>query len=116
VDGLALVAPGPSASFEIDPLDWLRTPREDPATRVAPAVLDLHLPSVCVMGSDDIESACRGLANVPAYRVVRLPGSHHFDGNFAAVGNAVAAFIQGVVRGVSASQGGSLASGRGIRH
>jgi len=96
IDGLVLIAPGPSASFEIDPLDWLRTPPEDPATRVAPTVQELRLPTLCVMGEDDTESACRGLANVPAFRVARLPGSHHFDGNYAAVGDTITRFIQEV--------------------
>jgi type IV secretory pathway VirJ component len=93
IDGLALVAPGPSASFEIDPLDWLRTPPEDPTMRVAPAVQEVRLPTLCVAGSEDPESACHAVANVPAFRVVRLPGSHHFDGNYAAVGETIATFI-----------------------
>jgi type IV secretory pathway VirJ component len=94
IEGLALVAPGPSASFEIDPLDWLRTPPEDPATRVAPAVRELRLPTLCVQGSEDTESACGALPNAPPFHVVRLPGSHHFDGNYAAVGDTIAVFIQ----------------------
>ncbi len=99
VDGLTLVAPGPSASFEIDPLDWVRTPREDPNTRVAPAVQDLRLPTLCVTGTEETGSACGALPGAPVYRVVRLPGSHHFDGNYAAVGNTIVAFIESVIAG-----------------
>jgi type IV secretory pathway VirJ component len=97
IDGLVLVAPGLSASFEIDPLDWLQTPREDPATRVAPAVQQVGLPTLCVMGTEDTESACRGLANVPVFRVAQLPGTHHFNGNYAAVGDTIATFIRSVM-------------------
>ena len=43
-------APGLSASFEIDPLDWIRTPRENPETRVAPAVRAVGLPTLCLAG------------------------------------------------------------------
>jgi type IV secretory pathway VirJ component len=95
--GLALVAPGPSASFEIDPLDWLRTPPEDPATRVAPAVQALGVRALCVQGADDTESACRDLPGDPLVRVARLPGSHHFDGNYEAVGDSIAVFVQSIV-------------------
>jgi len=94
IAGLVLVAPGPSASFEIDPLDWLRTPAEDPTTRVAPAMQALRLPTLCVMGTEDTGSACRGLPDVSVFHVARLPGTHHFDGNYAAVGDTIAAFIR----------------------
>ncbi len=94
IDGLVLVAPGPSASFEIDPLDWIRTPREDPATRVAPAIQASGLPALCVMGSDDTETVCSTLRGSPRCQVVSLPGSHHFDGNYAAVGDTIARFVE----------------------
>lgn len=94
IAGLVLVAPGPSAGFEIDPLDWLRTPAEDPATRVAPAVQDLRLPTLCIMGTEDTGSACRGLPTVSVFHVARLPGSHHFDGNYTSVGDTISLFVR----------------------
>ncbi len=93
VAGLLLVAPGPSASFEIDPLDWIRTPAADPATRVAPAVAHLRLPTLCIAGTDDDESACRHLNAPGRTSVVLLPGSHHFNGDYEAVARAIDAFI-----------------------
>ncbi len=97
IDGFVLVAPSRSASFEIDPLDWVRTPREDPTTRVAPALVDIRLPTLCVMGADDTESGCAALPHAPPFQVVSLPGSHHFDGNYAAIGDTIAQFIRMVV-------------------
>jgi type IV secretory pathway VirJ component len=120
--GLALVTPGPSASFEIDPLDWVRTPKENPATRIAPALRAIGLPTLCVLGTTEDADECpserdsvdwsaahgaagvaadvsaRGVAGVPqgratGLRIVRLPGSHHFHGDYAAVGRAIADFI-----------------------
>jgi type IV secretory pathway VirJ component len=92
--GLVLIAPGTSASFEIDPLDWIRTPAENPATRVAPAIHEDALPVVCVAGTDEDDSPCGSLAGLQASRIVRLPGAHHFNGDYAAVANAVASFIR----------------------
>ncbi len=92
--GLALIAPGPSASFEIDPLDWIRKPAENAETRVAPAVRADGVPTLCLAGADEDDSPCATLAGVPTIRVVRLPGSHHFNSNYSAVGETVAQFIR----------------------
>jgi len=92
--GIVMIAPGLSASFEIDPLDWIRTPEENPASRVAPAVRTLAIPALCLAGASEEDSPCPSLAGAPDVRVVRLPGSHHFDNDYAAVGEAVAQFIR----------------------
>jgi type IV secretory pathway VirJ component len=91
--GLALIAPGPSASFEIDPLDWIRTPQENAQTRVAPAVRANGLATVCIAGADEDDTPCQLLNGAPGVRVVRLPGSHHFNSDYSAVGEAVYQFI-----------------------
>jgi type IV secretory pathway VirJ component len=92
--GLTLIAPGPSASFEIDPLDWIRKPAENAATRVAPAVRADGVATLCLSGADEDDSPCTALTGAPAVRVVRLPGSHHFNSNYSAVGETVAQFIR----------------------
>jgi type IV secretory pathway VirJ component len=97
VTGLVLVGPGLSASFEIDPLDWIRTPAENPATRVAAAVRALGLPTLCVAGSQEDDTPCTSLVGAPGVRVVRLPGSHHFNSDYQAVADAVFQFIQATI-------------------
>jgi type IV secretory pathway VirJ component len=92
--GLILIAPGPSASFEIDPLDWIRTPTENPETRVATAVRNLSVPTLCVSGAEEEDSPCPSVAALPGVRSVRLPGSHHFNSDYSAVAEAVAGFIR----------------------
>jgi len=92
--GLALIAPGPSASFEIDPLDWIRKPQENPETRVAPAIRADAVPTLCLAGADEDDSPCGSLGGISSVRVVRLPGSHHFNSNYSAVGETVAQFIR----------------------
>ena len=97
LSGLAIIAPGLSASFEIDPLDWVRTPAENPAARVAPAVRDLGTPALCVAGVDETDTPCAALAGAPGVKVVRLPGSHHFNSDYQAVAETVLDFIRTVV-------------------
>jgi type IV secretory pathway VirJ component len=94
LSGLILIAPSTSASFEIDPLDWVRNPPENAATLVAPAVRDAGLPSLCLAGVDEDDTPCPSIAGVAGVKVVRLPGSHHFDSDYAAVGDAVLQFIR----------------------
>ena len=92
--GIVLIGPGLSASFEIDPLDWVRTPEENPATRVGDAIRAIALPTLCLAGTDEEDSPCPPLATMPAIRVVRLPGSHHFNGDYGAVAEAVNQFVR----------------------
>jgi type IV secretory pathway VirJ component len=95
--GLVLIAPGPSASFEIDPLDWIRKPAENPETRVAAAIRVDTVATLCLSGAAEDDSPCPTLAGAPMVRVARLPGSHHFDSNYSAVGETVAQFIRATV-------------------
>ena len=94
LSGLALISPSESASFEIDPLDWIRRPRDNPATRVAPAVREVGLPTLCLSGQDEDDTPCPALTGTPLVRVVRLPGSHHFNNDYTAVAETVRRFIQ----------------------
>jgi len=94
VTGLVLIAPSKSASFEIDPLDWVRTPADNPATHTVPAIRQLGLPVLCLSGADETDSPCPALAGAPGVRVSRLPGSHHFKGDYAAVADTVHEFIR----------------------
>ncbi len=94
LSGLVLISPGPSASFEINPLDWIRRPPDNPATRVAPAVRAVGLPTVVLCGASDEDTPCPELEGAAGVRVVRLPGSHHFDSDYTAVADAVLAFLR----------------------
>lgn len=95
IAGLVLIAPSPSASFEIDPLDWVRAPTQNSATMVAPAVRADLVPTLCLAGSEEEDTPCPSLAGAPGVRVVRLPGSHHFNSDYAAVADVVLQFIRG---------------------
>jgi type IV secretory pathway VirJ component len=92
--GLVLIAPGPSASFEIDPLDWVRKPQPNAATRVDAAVRADAVSTLCLSGADEDDSPCSALTAAAGVRAVQLPGSHHFNSNYSAVGQIVAEFIR----------------------
>jgi len=99
LSGLVLIAPGLSASFEIDPLDWIRTPQENPATRIAPAVRDLALPTLCLAGADETDTPCALVAGAPGIKTVRLPGSHHFNSDYSLVAETVLDFVRAASAG-----------------
>ncbi len=79
IAGLLLLAPGASASFRVNPLDWIREPPVDPKHRVDDAARRLGgLRILCVTGVDDT-TACGALADIPGVTVARVPGTHHFE-------------------------------------
>lgn len=91
IAALILLAPSSSASFRVDPLDWVRTPPVDPAHRVDDALRTLSgLRTLCLTGRDDADSACGALGAVPGVEAVSLDGDHHFDGT----ANGIAAAIE----------------------
>ena len=59
-------------------------------------VREVGLPTLCLAGSDEDDTPCTLLAGTPGVKVVRLPGSHHFDGDYPAVAEAVFQFIRAV--------------------
>jgi type IV secretory pathway VirJ component len=84
---LTLIAPSSTASFEIRIAGWLGS---GPAG--LPTVPDIErlrgLPMVCLYGESDPDAVCPKL---PAglTEVRRLPGGHHFGGDYAAVARSV---------------------------
>ena len=92
--GLVLIAPGLSASFEVDPLDWVRTPAGEPGHGGGPAVRETGLPALCLAGTEETETPCPLLAGVTGVTVARLPGSHHFDDDYTAVAAVISRFIK----------------------
>jgi type IV secretory pathway VirJ component len=78
--GLLLLAPSASASFKVNPLDWVRDPPADPHHLVEDSVRKLAGSRVvCIAGVDDGTAVCDRLAAVPGVAVVHVPGTHHFE-------------------------------------
>lgn len=82
----ALLSPGQKASFEFKVQNWLMAGGEQPVLPEAERLSAAN--TLCVHGALDKNSLCPLLAPGNA-RQVELPGSHHFDGNYARIARIV---------------------------
>ncbi|HZE88186.1 MAG TPA: AcvB/VirJ family lysyl-phosphatidylglycerol hydrolase [Verrucomicrobiae bacterium] len=95
ISGLVLLAPGPFASFEVSPLDWIRSTESPTRHPVAQAIEATDgIPVLCLTGAEQGESGCPAH---PAARVrnVTLAGGHHFGGDYDALSLRIAEFMRG---------------------
>jgi type IV secretory pathway VirJ component len=92
IAGIGLLGLGSRAAFEFHVTSWLGGKGDDRYPTL-PEIRRLEgLRVSCVEGADEPDSACRTL---PAWaRVVRLPGGHHFDGNYARLGAELLATVE----------------------
>ena len=89
IEKVVMLGPTPTTSFEFRLSQWLGSDSGD-TVAVAPEIAKLAPMAVwCVRGEDDSEAACPLLA--PPSRVVVLPGDHHFNGDYAALAQLIAA-------------------------
>jgi len=101
--GLVLLAPGPYASYEVSPLDWLRTSEAETKHSVPRSIAALKsLPILCLEPSDHAATGCPEGAAPGLTRIV-LPGGHHFAGDFGGIADRILTFI----RTVSSRPGGA---------
>jgi type IV secretory pathway VirJ component len=90
VQGGVMISPDDSAVFEIHVGDWFGSTLHDDALPLGPEIARSELPLVCVHGADEDDSFC--LKPQPAkLRIVALPGGHHYDGDYGALGRAILA-------------------------
>ncbi|HEY6942675.1 AcvB/VirJ family lysyl-phosphatidylglycerol hydrolase [Dokdonella sp.] len=90
VQGGVMISPDDAAVFEIHVGDWFGSTRHDDALPIVPELAASRVPLVCVHGNDEDDSICRG--PLPArVRAIGLPGGHHYDGDYAALGAAIVA-------------------------
>jgi type IV secretory pathway VirJ component len=95
--GLVLLAPGPYASFEVSPLDWLgrsESPTRHPVRAAIEAAGDL--PVLCLEPADGADSGCPAMGDGGAAGAVttsRLPGGHHFAGDFDLLAQSILTFL-----------------------
>jgi len=98
--GLILIAPGPYASFEVHLTDWLRGKEKPTPHRVLDHVRHLaDLPVLCLAPERDEESVCPSLDGEARRRVILLPGSHHFGGDYERLGEETLRFMETVLPG-----------------
>ncbi|MFC4821023.1 AcvB/VirJ family lysyl-phosphatidylglycerol hydrolase [Dokdonella ginsengisoli] len=84
VRGGAMISPDDEAVFEIHVGDWFGSTHHDEALPIAPEIAASKVPLLCVHGADEDDSPCRKAQ--PAMRAASLPGGHHYDGDYDALG------------------------------
>ena len=88
VDGGIMISPDDEAVFEIHVGDWFGSTHHDDALPIGPEIAASRIPLVCVHGVDESDSFC--LKPQPAQmKVVTLPGGHHYNGDYAALGDVI---------------------------
>jgi len=91
VESVALIGLEPTASFEIRVSGWLG---KSSGAAVLPQLQGLaatQVPVLCIVGDDEKDSLCRSL-NPALAKVHKLPGGHHYNGDYAALANAILGF------------------------
>lgn len=88
IDLQFLISPDDEAVFEIKVGDWFGGAHHDGALPIAPELARTTVPAVCLHGADEDDSACPALASAKL-AVIDLPGGHHYDGDYARIGQTV---------------------------
>ncbi|SFK57544.1 AcvB/VirJ family lysyl-phosphatidylglycerol hydrolase [Caulobacter sp. UNC279MFTsu5.1] len=84
---VALLGADATGELEFHPGDWLDVSDKD-TYPIAPVLASLKdVPMVCVYGSEEHDDACPTFPAV--VRKVGLPGDHHFNGDYDAVGRVL---------------------------
>jgi type IV secretory pathway VirJ component len=88
VDGGVMISPDDEAVFEIHVGDWFGSTHHDEAIPLGPELAASKIPLVCVHGAEEDDSYC--LKPQPSIvRPVALAGGHHYEGNYAALGDLI---------------------------
>lgn len=92
VQGGVMISPDDEAVFEIHVGDWFGSTQHEGTLPMGPEIAAAKVPLVCVHGADETDSFC--LKPQPAnVRVTSLPGGHHYDGDYAALGALIASSL-----------------------
>ncbi|WP_297516248.1 AcvB/VirJ family lysyl-phosphatidylglycerol hydrolase [uncultured Caulobacter sp.] len=88
VGHLVLIGTGPRGDLHFHPTSWLNIPARDsfPARPAITALTDLKI--TCVYGAKEHADICASLPDAQVAKV-RLPGGHHFNGDYASLGDVV---------------------------
>ena len=93
IAGLVLVAPSRYATFEVSPLDWVRSHAAESEHPVPPAIAAVSpTPVLCLAPSEDGDTGCPK-AGPDGYERGEIPGGHHFGGAYEELAARIAAFV-----------------------
>lgn len=94
VAGGVMISPDDAAVFEIHVGDWFGSTHHDDTLPIGAEIAASKAPLVCVHGADESDSFCLK-PQPPLVRVVDLPGGHHYDGDYAALGGLIVRSLPG---------------------
>jgi type IV secretory pathway VirJ component len=88
----AILGMSEHALFEFHVSNWISNDASGPAT--LPEVNRISgMPVLCIYGEDEHDSLCPKLDPLK-FKVVKVKGGHHFDGNYAGLANDILAAVQ----------------------
>lgn len=88
VSRIVLIGTGPSGDLQFHPVSWLNLATRD-SFPVRPAIAALKdVKITCVYGDKEHADICPTLPDAEVAKI-RLPGGHHFNGDYTALGEAV---------------------------
>lgn len=93
ISHVVLIGTGPNGDLRFHPASWLNLATDD-SFPVRPAVVALKETAMkdvkitCVYGDKEHADICPDLPDAEVAKI-RLPGGHHFNGDYAALGDAV---------------------------
>jgi type IV secretory pathway VirJ component len=88
---VAMLGPSTFAELEVHAIDLFSSRKRAGALSTEEAVRATGgtLPMLCVHGTEEHDSLCPRLADLPWVKRVLLPGGHHFDGGYVALARRV---------------------------
>lgn len=92
VDAGVMISPDPDAVFEIKVGDWFGGGQHDGSLPVQPEIAKSPVPVACIHGNDEDDSFCPAF-KAPRFATLGLPGGHHYDGDYDALGRAILGFL-----------------------
>jgi len=88
VSRVVLIGAGPNGDLRFHPVSWLNLAPRD-SFPVAPAIAALKdVKITCIYGDKEHHDICPNLPDDVVAKI-RLPGGHHFNGDYATLGEAV---------------------------
>jgi type IV secretory pathway VirJ component len=93
VAGMVLLSPSQSVDFQFHISDWIHSNNTSLYT-LRPEIQKLaSVPLLCVYGVDDDAGLCQLLTASEKTKIVKLPGDHHYDGDYATVTRLILDFF-----------------------
>lgn len=92
IDVQFMISPDSEAVFEIKVGDWFGGVHHEGSIPITPELARSVIPAFCVYGADEEGTICPSLGTQHVTNL-SLPGGHHFDGDYGALGRLIVAHL-----------------------